>query len=168
MREDKKMTINIETMKTSTENTTEMTIVTGITTQVVNIPQGDEISWKLFREGTSEVVYGVKIENTEGEPSWLGIAKDVDDELGGLVHHLEQSEIECQEGVDVYLIQKANLAERNTVIDTLTAQVEEQKKVMGELREDICSEKDLLNKTYLEVASAGFGKRLKYLLTGNL
>ena len=26
--------------------------------------------------------------------------------------------------------------------------------------------KELVNKTYLEIASAGFGKRLKYLLTG--
>ena len=128
------MTTKTDTIKTNTinaasGNTTEMMIVTGITTQVVNIPQGDEMSWKLFRGGTPEVVRGNKIENADGKASWLGVAKDVDEELGGVVHHLKQSEIVCQEGVDVYLRWRESvevLAERNTVIDALTAQVDEQ------------------------------------------
>jgi len=155
------------TIKTNTNNTTEMTIVTGITTQVVDIPRGDAMSWKLFRGGEPEAVYGVDIQGEE-ESKCVAFTEEVDQMLGGVNFYLDnlKSLISAHEYSASHT--DLRLAERNTVIDGLTAQVDEQQKVINELREDICAEKDTVDKTYLEIASAGFGKRLKYFLTGRM
>ena len=74
------------------------------------------MSWKLFRGGTPEVVYGVDIQGEE-ESKCVAFTEEVNQELGGINFHL--SNLESLVSAHEYGASHADLrlAERNTVID---------------------------------------------------